>query len=94
ADSPVRIGGKNEGNDQSIWVEDLGPGVPEEEKMSVFKKFYRGTAAVAVKSGSGLGLAIAEEIVRFHGGSIWVENLSPTGARFSIALPKEKNEPS
>ncbi len=90
--TPVIIGGSQEEASTRIWVEDQGPGVPPEERELVFKKFYRGEAAALVKSGSGLGLAIAEEIVDFHGGSIWAESVSPTGARFSITLPKERNE--
>ena len=53
----------------------------------VFDKFYRGKAATT-SSGTGIGLAITNEIVRFHGGRIWIEDLLPQGARFVVALPR------
>jgi signal transduction histidine kinase len=74
-----------------MWVEDEGPGIPPEERGRVFDKFYRGKAA-ATASGTGIGLAITSEIVRFHGGRVWIESVLPHGVRFVIALPKA--EPS
>jgi signal transduction histidine kinase len=70
-----------------MWVEDEGPGIDAQDKAHVFDKFYRGRAAAGVPSGTGLGLAITKEVVRFHGGRIWIEDVDPHGARFVIALP-------
>lgn len=83
----VRIGGLNEGEKVRLWVEDVGPGLPSEEQEKIFKKFYRGTSAKSFHAGTGLGLAIAEEIARFHGGHIRVENVQPHGCRFVVTLP-------
>jgi two-component system sensor histidine kinase KdpD len=88
-DSPVRISARELGDTVTMWVEDSGRGVPDVEKPRVFEKFYRGVAATDAPSGTGLGLAIAREIVRTHGGRIWVEDVDPHGARFAIALPLE-----
>lgn len=70
-----------------LWVEDAGPGIPEDEREHVFEKFYRGRAGVTTRSGSGLGLAITAEIIRSHQGDIHVENVAPHGTRFVITLP-------
>jgi signal transduction histidine kinase len=70
-----------------MWVEDEGPGIPPEERGRVFDKFYRGKSATKT-SGAGIGLAITNEIVRFHGGRIWIEEVVPHGARFVVALPR------
>ena len=40
-------------------------------------------------AGSGIGLAVAREIVRGHGGDIWVETARGGGARFVLRLPCE-----
>ena len=39
------MGAEDLGDRVKIWVEDEGPGMPEEELSAVFKKFYRGAAA-------------------------------------------------
>ena len=90
-DAPVRVAVSAEENDIRLSVEDSGPGVPAEDRERIFEKFYRGAASAKSPSGTGLGLAIAREIVRFHGGKIWVEDAHPHGARFVVSLPRETN---
>ncbi|MFL6467213.1 MAG: ATP-binding protein [Pyrinomonadaceae bacterium] len=75
---------KNNGNIRFV-VEDEGPGVPESERESVFKKFYRSKAKVG-QHGMGMGLAIVRGIIEAHGGEIWVES-GKKGARFVFELP-------
>jgi two-component system, OmpR family, sensor histidine kinase KdpD len=87
-EAPVRVGASASPKEVRLWVEDEGPGIDSEERQQVFEKFYRGKTAVAVPSGTGLGLTISAEIVRFHNGRIWIEEVIPHGARFVIALPK------
>jgi two-component system sensor histidine kinase GlrK len=74
-----------------IEVHDSGPGVPAEERESIFNLFFRGrrpenASASGVKS-SGLGLAIARELVEAHGGHIWVVP-EAEGAHFRVTLPR------
>lgn len=73
-----------------IEVEDTGPGIPPEEQIQVFDRFYRGTSGRETGApGTGLGLAISKEIAERHGGGIAL--ISPVdderGARFVIWLP-------
>ena len=90
ADTPVTVGAQESLRGLRLWVEDEGPGIPDDEHDSVFEKFYRGrSTTVKAPSGTGLGLAIAREIVRAHGGSILVEDVRPHGARFVITMPAE-----
>jgi two-component system sensor histidine kinase KdpD len=89
--SPVRLGASFTPTEVRLWVEDEGPGVAPDERERVFSKFYRGKSAVATPAGTGLGLAITREIVRFHGGRIWVEDVIPHGARFVIAIPRTES---
>src|SRR5207302_7419418 len=50
-----------------IEVMDSGPGVPLEERESIFNLFFRGrTKADTGVKGSGMGLAIARELVEAH----------------------------
>ena len=66
-----------------IWVWDNGPGIPPMILDSAFEPFVSyGKAA-----GSGLGLAIAKKIVEDHGGEIYLDGRSETGALFKITIP-------
>jgi NtrC-family two-component system sensor histidine kinase KinB len=65
-------------------VADDGEGIPAEYRSRIFDKFVqvKGDA----KAGSGLGLAICKEIVKAHGGSIWVESTVGQGSTFTFTL--------
>jgi two-component system sensor histidine kinase GlrK len=74
-----------------IEVMDTGPGVPAEERESIFNLFFRGRTKAdsgpgGVK-GSGLGLAIARELVEAHGGQIAVV-AGGAGGHFRVTLPR------
>jgi two-component system sensor histidine kinase KdpD len=83
----VTVGARVLGADVIVWVEDRGAGVPDADKERIFGKFQRGPAAADSPSGTGLGLAIAREIVRSHGGHVWVEDATPVGSRFLMSWP-------
>ncbi len=71
-----------------IEVIDSGPGVPAEERDSIFDSFFRGRAKASTRvEGSGLGLAIAREFVEAHGGRIRLVG-EASGAHFQVALPR------
>jgi len=71
-----------------VAVSDTGPGVPPEERRSIFDTFFRGRAQAQGRvEGSGLGLAIAREFVQAHGGTIGVAS-DGDGSRFSVVLPR------
>ena len=72
----------------SVAVSDTGPGVPADERRSIFDTFFRGRAQGQGRvEGSGLGLAIAREFVQAHGGTIGVVS-DGGGSRFSVVLPR------
>jgi len=60
--------------------------IPPEAQARVFDAFSRLPGA-AHANGTGLGLAIAREIVRAHGGEIWMDSGPGPGAVFSLTLP-------
>ncbi len=71
-----------------LTVRDSGPGIPEEARARVFDRFYRADASRTRSSGgSGLGLSISREIIRAHGGRIWVESAEGGGSSFSFEVP-------
>lgn len=71
-----------------LQVDDTGPGIPEVDRERVFEKFFR-RQGLPSDGGVGLGLAICREIVRAHGGEIWVEDGRMGGASLCVAWPLE-----
>ena len=73
-----------------VRVDDEGPGVPEEARETVFRRFETiRPETEAFGQHSGLGLAIARTIVEGHQGSITAESREDrvAGARFVVRLP-------
>ena len=68
-----------------ITVRDHGDGLPEDELEHVKMKFYKGSNAKG--RGSGIGLAVCDEIIRYHGGSLTLENAEGGGLAVIIRLP-------
>jgi nitrogen fixation/metabolism regulation signal transduction histidine kinase len=65
-----------------IVVADTGPGITDDMRERLFLPWFS-----TRQRGTGLGLSIVAKIIQDHGGSIRVENNTPTGARFIIELP-------
>jgi len=71
-----------------VDVIDNGIGIGEDDIDKVFEKFYRAKdERVGEVTGSGLGLALAQQVIRLHGGEIWVESELSKGSTFSLKLP-------
>jgi two-component system sensor histidine kinase KdpD len=85
--SPIEIAAEAAGERVIVRIRDHGPGIPEWERERIFEKFYRREMAKDRVPGSGLGLHIAREIVRAHGGDLWVESAAGLGSEFCLALP-------
>ena len=68
-------------------ISDEGPGIPEDKKNLIFKKYYRAKEVRKHMDGVGLGLNIARRIVQANGGEIFVENKQDKGCIFSFTLP-------
>ncbi len=76
------------GNSVMIEVEDRGPGVPANERRSIFKPFRRGEQADSTSGGAGLGLALAKSWAEVLGGKLTYRPADGgTGACFRLELP-------
>jgi len=70
-------------------VSDNGKGIAEGDFENIFDKFYQSNNQNIKKPlGSGLGLAICRQIIEYHGGRIWAENIENSGACLIFTLPK------
>jgi two-component system phosphate regulon sensor histidine kinase PhoR len=78
------------GDQVEIAVSDTGPGVPEQDLMRVFERFYRVDKSRARPGGTGLGLAIVKHLVQVMGGQVTAANGPEGGAVFTVRLPVRK----
>ncbi len=86
--SPILLSAGAEPGRVVIRIIDQGPGIPERDRERIFEKFYRRASVREKVPGSGLGLHIAREIIRAHGGDLWVEEGPSGGSHFCLALPR------
>jgi signal transduction histidine kinase len=81
----IRVVVTSEDDYVKVTIRDFGSGVPVDELDNVKMKFYKGSNAK--DRGSGIGLAVCEEIVKYHGGSMELNNADDGGFLVTIILP-------
>jgi signal transduction histidine kinase len=87
--TPVALRVESHGGTARIVVRDRGPGIPIEERKTLFSPFARGRNGLK-RPGSGLGLFIARRVLEAHGGSVSLRP-SRSGATFLLELPAEES---
>lgn len=83
-----------------LWVKDTGVGIPPQELIHIFERFYvledvalhRSSKTAFKGGGLGLGLVVAKGIVEAHNGKVWAESpgydeAKLPGSTFHILLP-------
>ena len=72
-----------------IDVSDRGIGIANEDFKKIFEKFQQVDSKMTRKAGgTGLGLAIIKNLIKVHGGEIWVNSQIGKGSTFSFTLKK------
>ncbi len=90
--SKISIHIRQQGEKLIIEIADQGPGIREDEKLLIFKKYYRSKSIRKHMNGVGLGLFISKRIVQHLGGSLTVENNNNKGCTFTVSLPGNSNK--
>jgi two-component system, OmpR family, phosphate regulon sensor histidine kinase PhoR len=71
-----------------VSVTDTGRGIPADDLLRIFDRFYRVDRSRSREAGgTGLGLAIAKHIVEAHGGRITAASRINSGSTFTFTLP-------
>ncbi|TMF45906.1 MAG: hypothetical protein E6I32_12420 [Chloroflexi bacterium] len=71
-----------------VRVHDFGIGIAEAHRQRIFERFYQvGDPLERTFPGLGIGLYISSEIIKRHGGKIWVESKRGDGSTFSFTVP-------
>lgn len=68
-------------------VQDNGPGMNEQEKSGIFKRFWQTERSRETGSGTGLGLAISKEMAHLLGGDLVFESEVGIGTTFTLSVP-------
>lgn len=74
-----------------LTVHDEGIGVPKDEQVHLFTKFFRATNARKHRpDGTGVGLFLAKKVVVAHGGTMVFTSVKDEGSTFGFRLPIKK----
>jgi signal transduction histidine kinase len=84
----IEVSCSDEGSWVLLGVDDTGLAVSEEERLTLFDPFVRGSGTTSSRDAHGLGLYIIQRAVAAHGGEVWFE-LRSDGAALRIRLPKQ-----
>lgn len=80
----IRVEVRSTADSFEVRVSDNGNGVPASIRESLFDPFV----SAGKPNGTGMGLAIVNKIVQDHGGSVALEESSPSGTTFRVRLPR------
>jgi len=75
-----------------ISVSDTGPGIPPEQRESIFGKFTQledDTTRDKSERGAGLGLYVVKRVAELHGGRVEIDSEPGRGSTFTLRLPVE-----
>jgi two-component system sensor histidine kinase KdpD len=86
-ESPIVIRARAGAGAVTISVKDFGPGIASKDLSRIFEKYYRIEDHADRIPGTGMGLSIARDIIKAHGGDIWVESVMGQGSEFLFTLP-------
>ncbi len=75
-----------------VMIQDSGPGIDLEHQSKIFHPFYQvNTTSLYPHDGLGIGLSLAKDIIKSHGGEMWVKSEPGNGSAFHFTLPPAKN---
>lgn len=74
-----------------LKVTDNGIGIPSDQLLHIFDRFYQVENHASYGGGTGLGLALARELTEMMKGTISVESSIEKGTTFNVKLPVTRN---
>ncbi len=87
-DSPIEIKA-GYSSEHAIWVSvrDHGPGIPPDEVVLIFERFYRSSGTAGKAGGAGIGLTVCKRLIEAQGGVISAANHPEGGLEVVFELP-------
>lgn len=84
----IFIGGKDKGFYYEFFVQDNGPGIPENSLERIFNKYETANVISNIDSSTGIGLNTLKTIIEEQGGKIWVKSVINKGSKFIFTWKK------
>jgi PAS domain S-box-containing protein len=90
---PITLNVLHDGPNAIICVQDHGIGIEKLQQKKIFDRLYQvEDNTVKTYPGFGMGLYISREIVKRHGGRMWVESEKGKGSAFYFSLPLDSKK--
>jgi PAS domain S-box-containing protein len=87
-DTTIHLSYTADTNDLTVCVKDEGIGVKLSDVDKIFERYYRVESSNTRHiSGFGIGLYLSAEIVKLHGGRIWLDSEPDKGSSFYFSIP-------
>ncbi|MDY6776181.1 MAG: GAF domain-containing protein [Halobacteria archaeon] len=80
----IEVSAEEKDEEVVVSVADNGPGIPDDQKKTVFGEGEKGPES----EGTGIGLYLVSILVEEYGGDVWIEDNEPEGAVFKVRLRK------
>jgi PAS domain S-box-containing protein len=91
----ITVESRLEGEVIHVLVQDEGVGIRPEAREKLFEPYSRVESEnTRYIQGTGLGLAISRQIIRLHGGDIWVDSKPGEGSTFHFTVPLNPSRPT
>ncbi len=85
SDTPtITVSATADDHEARIRISDNGPGIPEDERESVFEKGKKGERS----DGTGIGLYLVRRLAESYDGSVEIVDGDGEGATFVVTLPR------
>ena len=84
----IKIGAVQTESVIQVFVQDTGPGIPDEKLNYIFDRFAQ--LGSKDRSGLGLGLYIAKMLIEAHHGQLWVDSKVGDGSTFYFTIPSQE----
>jgi two-component system phosphate regulon sensor histidine kinase PhoR len=89
APQPVEVQAFVEDDELRIDVVDRGKGLLSSDIPHIFERFRQlDSSSTREQGGTGVGLYLCAQLMRIHGGRIWVDSVWGKGSTFSVAVPR------
>src|SRR5579871_2594842 len=87
AEAPITLRASLIGPDITFSVQNEGSYIAPEERLRIFRRFYRSPGSQYRAAGTGIGLSFVKRIAEAHSGHVWVESEREIGTTFFFSLP-------